>query len=82
MYLTLPSDRLGEVDVRGKYGSARQSLLRIFAQPFSDSPVITRPLRLVCIPAGQSAELVLAKTRPASSNISPRHTQKSQSLQN
>ena len=61
--------------------SAHQSLLHIFAQRFADLPVIIRPLRLACIPVAQSAELILAKTRPASSNISPRHIQKSQSLQ-
>jgi hypothetical protein len=80
MCLTLPSDRLGEVDVQGKYWSTHQSLPRIFVQRYVNSPLTTRQLRLACIPAAQSAESVLAKTRPASSNIFPRHTQKSQNL--
>ena len=82
MYLTLPSDLHSEVDFRGKCGSAHRSLLHIFVQWFADSPSTTRLLRLAYIPGAQSAGSVLAKTHPASSNISPRHTQKLQSPQN
>ena len=82
MYLTPPSDLHSEVDFQGKCGSAHRSLLHIFVLWSAGSPVTTRLLRLAYILGAQSAGSVLAKTHPASSNISPRHTQKSQNLQN
>lgn len=81
MYLTLPSDLLSEAYVRGKCGSAHQLLLHIFVRWFADSPVTSQLPLLAYIPGEQSAGSVLAKTHPASSSISPRHTQRSQSLQ-